>query len=246
VINWIVKENMTCFCGAWQLLPLDGKYHYCQVCARELNNQFMARKKQDAKEQTKAKNPDTVAAAKGELAKAADKVMAAAKEVMFPSATLPTEKPLMVPLDWPMNDEFQAKERWSRTRRDVDEMDEQFRRQYMNNADKLDVKVMQVGPDGRLTDVTGRVNPAELDESQIENFEFQTPSSMIPRTANGQVDRKRAMQMLSDLIANGGMRFPGQARRDRPEYASPAQVKAMKEMEATLAESDKILEHWKE
>jgi hypothetical protein len=238
--SYIVKESVACFCGAWQLLPLDGKLHYCTVCGREVNEQYeryMAKRKKDAEEQLKAKNPSMVDEAKKQLADAAEKVMAAAAP-LFP-------KNLAVPMDWPGNDEFQAKERWRRAQMDVDSMDDEFRKQYMNNADNIDVRVMQLGPDGSQTDVTGRINPAELDESQIENFEYQTPSSLIPRTRDGQVDRKRAMQMLSDLIANGGLRFPGQARRGL-ELQSPAQVKAMKEMEAALAESDKILEHWKE
>jgi len=241
--SYIVKENVNCFCGAWQLLPLDGKFHYCTVCGREVYEQFMAKKKQDAaKEQTKAKNPDTVAEAKKQLAADAAKAMEAAKP-LFPSV------PLKVPMDWAPDQEFQAQSRikrdWADAQRAVDSMDEEFRRQYMNNADNIDVRIMQVGSDGRQTDVTGKINPRDLDESQIENFEFQTPGSLIPRTRDGQVDRKRAMQMLSDLIANGGLRFPGQARRGL-ELQSPAQVKAMKEMEAALAESDKILQHWKE
>lgn len=242
MLNWIVKENVNCFCGAWQLLPMDDKFHYCLVCGRELYEQLMAKKKQDAKEQAKASNPDIVAEAKKQMADAAEKVQQAAKNVMFPS------KPLSVPMDWEPNAAFQAESRlnrtWDQARRDVDDMDEQFRNQYMNNADNIGVQIFQVGPDGRTTDVTGRIDPRDLDESQIENFEFQTPGSLIPRTRDGQVDRKRAMQMLSDLIANGGLRFPGAARRGLG--ISPAQQKLMKEMEAALAESDKILQHWKE
>jgi hypothetical protein len=254
VIDWIVKESVACFCGAWQLVPMDGKFHYCQVCKRELYEQYMAKKKQDAKEQLKAKNPDMVTEAKAELADAAKKVQEAAAKVMFPSATLPTEKPLKVPMDlsmpeWEPNMPFQAEDRisrdWQRQRAATDSMDEEFRRQYMSNFDNLDVRILQVGPDGRETDVTGRINPQDLDESQIEKFEFQTPGSMIPRLPNGDVDRKRAMQMLGDLIMNGGLRFPGQIKRGL-EYVSPAQQKLMKEMEAALAESEKILQHWKE
>jgi hypothetical protein len=232
---------------------MDGSFTYCDVCKRELHEQyFMARKKQPekptaanpameeiaAKEQLKAKNPDMVAGAA--LAADAAKVMEAAKP-LFPSN-------LSVPMDWePMTAEDRISRDWERRQRDVSAMDDEFRNQYMNNFDNLDVKVMQVSPDGRLTDVTGRINPRDLDESQIEKFEFQTPSSLVPRLPNGEVDRKRAMQMLSDLITNGGgLRVPGRGGRGLGEYISPAQQKLMKEMEATLAESDKILKHWKE
>lgn len=147
-------------------------------------------------------NPDDVAKLKQEMASAADAVNKAAKG-------------LVVPIDTSLgNDWEQAKSR-------VQSMDQEF-------AD-VEVRVMQIGPDGRLTDVSDRVSPRDLRPEQIEGFQSSDGSVRLPRRLNGEVDHEATLDLMAQLV--------GMKRQIRDAGPSPA----MREMEVLLAESDKLL-----
>src|SRR5271157_5454388 len=65
-----------------------------------------------------------------------------------------------------------AEEDWDQTLSDVDELDKDFEAEDMMSRIKqkfgeVDVRVMQVGPDGVLTDVSDKINPKDLRPEQI-------------------------------------------------------------------------------
>jgi hypothetical protein len=117
------------------------------------------------------------------------------------------------------------------TKAEVDSMDQQFAAEQ-----DITVRVLQIGPDGKLTDVSEKVNPRELRSEQIAEMRSDTLS--IPMGKDGKIDREAAKQMLSRIMGSSAYR-PSQG-------TSPTSTAAMQKMEAALAESDKIIKHFKE
>lgn len=117
-------------------------------------------------------------------------------------------------------------EEWSNVRNATNQLNNEF--------GDVEVRVMQVGPDGRLTDVSDRVSPRDIRPEQIEGFQSSDGSVKLPRRPSGEIDHEAALDLLGQLV--GRTRFPN--RRPIEETASTA---AMKEMEDLLTESDKIL-----
>lgn len=179
----------------------------CPTCVIRFE-EYRARKMKELKDEDmafrkKPVNPDDdVAKLKQEMAAAADSVNKAAKN-------------LMVPMDISVgNDWDQAKSR-------VQSMDQEF-------AD-VEVRVMQIGPDGRLTDVSDRVNPRDLRPEQIEGFQSSDGSVRLPRRPSGEIDHEATLDLMAQLVG---------IKRDI-KAAGPSPV--MREMEVLLAESDKLL-----
>ena len=135
---------------------------------------------------------------------------------------------------------------WEQTINEVDDLDEQFNgieieggneslvnlRQKYERGD-VEVRVMQVGPDGRLTDVSDKVNPKDLRPEHIEGIQVDDGTTM-PLSRNPQ-NREAALRLLSQIL-------PGLRLNTQPKSSTSVSVA---KMEAALAESDRILEHWK-
>jgi hypothetical protein len=116
------------------------------------------------------------------------------------------------------------------TKAEVDSMDKQFQ------GEDITVRVLQIGPDGKLTDVSEKVNPKDLRPEQIAEMRSDTLS--IPMGKDGKIDREAAKELLAQIMGSGSYR-PSQG-------TSPTTSIAMSKMEAALAESDKIIKHFKE
>lgn len=143
------------------------------------------------------------------------------------------------------DEERSLSDEWLRTKREVDDLDKEFKKEYLANFDEedvmeklrqklasgeVDVKVMQVGPDGKLTDVSDRVNPKNLRADQISGIQSDGRTLRLGRNPQS---REEALGLLKDLLG-----FNGTAA------AKTASV-SIQRMERALEESDKILEHWK-
>jgi len=109
---------------------------------------------------------------------------------------------------------------------EVDELDKEFSKEELISklrrkfeSGNTGVRVMQIGPDNSLTDVTDKVNPADLASEEFN----KNPQS-----------REEALRLLQKILP--GLRLPGTASSNATSIAK---------MEETLAESDRILEHWK-
>jgi|SRR5271166_3079743 len=166
---------------------------------KELKDEDMAFRKKPVEP---APQPDDVAKLKQEITAATNEMLAAAKG-------------LVVPMDGSIgNDWEQAKSR-------VQGMDQEF-------AD-VEVRVMQIGPDGRLTDVSDRVSPRDLRPEQIEGFQSSDGSVRLPRRPSGEIDHEATLDLMAQLV--------GIKRDIKAAGPSPA----MREMEVLLAESDKLL-----
>jgi hypothetical protein len=130
---------------------------------------------------------------------------------------------------------------WDQTRIEVDELDKGFKeegivnrlRRQFSNGD-VDVRVLSIGPDGRLTDVSDKVNPRDIRPEQVSELrENGVPLSKNPRTAEA------AMEALQRML-------PGLRTRDTIKSGpGNSTAESIRRMEIVLAESDKILEHWK-
>jgi hypothetical protein len=122
---------------------------------------------------------------------------------------------------------------WENTKQQIDDVDKQFKDQNMANNDIIDVRVMQVGPNGQLTDVSDKINPRDLRPEQIADMRSDGSLS-IPLGSDGRIDKEAAAAILARIMGTGSVRD-----------AKSSSEEAMRRMEVTLAESDKILEHWK-
>jgi hypothetical protein len=139
----------------------------------------------------------------------------------------------------PMNDQPFGRD-WDQTVSDVDAMDREFSeaavtgnlmdflRSKLQSGD-TEVRVMQVGPDGRLTDVSDRVTPKDLSPEHIRGVQIEdgktVPFGRSPQSRDAAYQALR--RILPELGANSG------------------KSEAIRRMELILDESDKILEHWK-
>jgi hypothetical protein len=120
---------------------------------------------------------------------------------------------------------------WEDTKQHIDEIDKQFKDQSMSGD--IDVRVMQVGPNGTLTDVSDKINPRDLRPDQIADMRSDG-SMTVPLGPDGRIDKEAAMSILARIMGS-----------ERVRDAKSSSEEAMKRMETTLAESDKILQHWK-
>jgi len=102
------------------------------------------------------------------------------------------------------------------------------------------VRVMKYEADGRMTDVTDKVNPRDLSSNNITDFGFE--GIPVPTMPDGQLNRAAALELLRQVITSGnGLAIPGGRERGGLPLKSPA----IQRMEATLEESEKILKHWR-
>lgn len=177
----------------------------CPLCERE--KQMAMRKKPV---DPVPPSPDDVAKMKQEMADGAKAVNDAAGKLTVP-----------------MNSASGLEAAWSSVRDGVNQLDQGFN-------DDLDIRVMQVHPNGRLTDVSDKVNPRELRPEQIQGFDSSDGSVRLPRRANGEIDHDAALSLMGQLLG-----INRQIRQERQE--SPRSNAAMQEMEKLLADSDKIL-----
>lgn len=114
------------------------------------------------------------------------------------------------------------------TQAEVNAMDQQFQDQDVT------VRVLQIDPHtGALTDVSEKVNPKDIRPDQIAEMRSDTLS--IPMGKDGKIDREAAKALLAQIMAGGNYR-PSQS----------TSTAAIEKMEAALAESDRILQHFKE
>jgi|SRR5271157_5540538 len=117
------------------------------------------------------------------------------------------------------------------TKAEVDDMDKQFQDQDVT------VRVLQIDPHtGALTDVSEKVNPKDIRPDQIAEMRSDTLS--IPMGRDGKIDKEAAKALLAQIMGSSSYR-PSQG-------ISSTSTAAMQKMEAALAESDKILRHFKE
>jgi hypothetical protein len=174
-----------------------------------------------------AKNEDELKDVKEKLAKDARAVGRAADRV------------LRVPMN---TDGFIGRE-WGQTMKDVDDLDVEFEDESNNNESLMsklrqkyaqgdvEVRVMKQGPNGRLIDVSDQVNLNEIRPEHIEGVQVDGG-----RTSRVPQDRAAALKLLQEIIP--GLRLSSA----RPTSTTSTSIALM---EAALAESDKILEHWK-
>ena len=121
-------------------------------------------------------------------------------------------------------------EAWETTVKGVDELDQEFSkeelmnklRQKMANGDAA-VRVIQIGPDGRRTDVSDKVSSKEPETP---------PLGRNPHTAEA------ALRLLQEML-------PGVKLSNKGMFGSDTVSTSIRRMEEALTESDKILEHWK-
>jgi len=195
----------------------------------------MAAKKKD---DDVSNNPlvDDIKKAKEEVAKSARAVGRAAGNAAF--------------LERRHNDIFgSGVEDWDQTLSDVEDMDTGFAAEEMMNklkekfgADDMHVRVMQIGPNGSLVDVSDKVSMKDLRPEDIGSIQTEDGRELLNRTVVGTSrtprSREAALALLSQIMH--GM---GGSRDSRAPKSST--TNSIRKMEETLKESEEILEHWK-
>ena len=207
-----------CYCGAWQYVYDSDQFQYCLVCHRELETyrEIMAKKKNISVKVNPKTDPD-----------------------VFKAGVLKEDEEFAkIALDAAIAAD------WGQVRQGVDSMEAEFDT-VMSGPEGVKVKVLKVGKDGELTDVSDRVNPRDLTSNDIEEFEFQ--GVKVPTLPDGHVDRAAAMELLRKIVTRGDSMFPtgtsfGRSNQNKRRIAVS---EAIRRMEATLEESDNILKHWK-
>jgi hypothetical protein len=134
---------------------------------------------------------------------------------------------------------------WDQTVDDVNTLDKEFQKESLVEAlrnkfrtGEMEVRVMQMGPGGRLTDVSDRIKPEDLKSEDIGGIQTED-GSILPLGRNPQ-SKEAALRMLQDLL-----RGKASSRSTKPGESITSE-QSLKHMEIVLAESDKILNHWKE
>jgi hypothetical protein len=198
----------------------DDELYVCPKCgASRQPGEFgiaCARCRKEKEMASRKKPVDPVPPSPDDVAKLKQEMAAGAKAVTDAAAKMP----LSIPMDISMDTQWQQAQ--DRTRR----MDEEF-----TNMGDVEVRVLQLGPNGQLMDVSDRVNPRDLLPEQIEGFQSSDGSVRLPRRSNGEIDHDAALDFMSQLI--------GVNRRIRK--AETESTAAMREMEVLLAESDRLL-----
>jgi hypothetical protein len=139
----------------------------------------------------------------------------------------------------PMDAETRFGADWDKSANELDALDKEFAADEEENfvdvlkskfrKGEVDVRVMQLGPDGRLTDVSDKVNPKDLKPEDIGGI--QTDDGRALAIGRNPQSREAALRLLQELLP-----MPlGQYRTSE----------SIRRMELVLAESDKILAHWK-
>jgi hypothetical protein len=132
-----------------------------------------------------------------------------------------------------------AEEDWNQTIHEIDDLDTEFMTEEQA-VDRLrrkfeSVRVMQIGPNGVLTDVSDKVNPSDLRPEHIAGVQTEDGRTFpLGRTPQ---NREAALRFLQDIM-------PG-LRLSTGTSAKDSTSNSIRRMEAALAEGDKILEHWK-
>jgi len=170
----------------------------------------------------KKKTTDDIKKAKAEIGEGARAVGKAAENL----------------LKVPMSDEHYRNE-WGQTVSDVDSLDREFSEEASGNlmdylrsklqSGDTEVRVMQIGPDGRLTDVSDRVKPKDLGPEHVRGVQIEDGKT-VPFGRNPQ-SREVAYQALRRILPELG--------------ANNGKSESLRRMEKILEESDQILEHWK-
>jgi hypothetical protein len=178
-----------------------------------------------------AKNDDELKNVKDKLAKDARAVGQAAKNQSF--------------LTKRHDDIFgSGEESWEQMSKAVDDLDVEFENEGINETlvnrlrqkherGDVEVRVMQVGPNGRLTDVSDRVNPKDLRPEHIEGI--QVDDGLPLSLGRNPQSREVALRLLSEIL-------PGLRLSTQPKSTTSSSIA---KMEAALAESDRILAHWR-
>jgi hypothetical protein len=130
---------------------------------------------------------------------------------------------------------------WRQTLDDVNEADKAFGDEVFQNKEnfvdflrskirngKTEIRVMQVGPDGLLTDVSDKVNAKDLKPEDISGIQTENG-----RTIPIGQSREAAYRLLQELLTSASA---------ASQFGTSESIRRM---ELVLAESDKILEHWK-
>ena len=153
-------------------------------------------------------------------------------------------KPLRVPMDIDIGTE------WGQATEAVDALDEAFNADEEEtfahvlrskfSSDDVEVRVMQVGPNGRLTDVSDKVNAKDLRPEDISGVKIEDKKTVHSLGRNPQ-SRETAFRLLQELLPG----LKTQLKSGFDPARGGATSKSIKEMELVLAESDKILDHWK-
>lgn len=175
--------------------------------------------------------------------KAKDKIDSGAKAVGKAAKNL-----LRIPVDTYIG------RKWGETSDDVSALDKEFSKEEKLNdlrkkleAGDVEVRVMQVTPSGRLKDVSDKVNPKDLNPDDLVGMDIETgtrqPGVYVPRS------REEALQLLQEILpgkySTSNDKIASRVEQMRRLKAQEQQSESMRRMEATLADSDKILEHWK-
>lgn len=144
---------------------------------------------------------------------------------------------------------------FDKVRTSVANMDREFDKMTLDTETRQDwtslenveaqIRVMQVGLDGKLIDVSDKVNVKDLQPEQVDDVRINgEPLSLTPRT------REDALRILKDILP--GLKFSNEARDGAKAphsfsgtRASSTTARSVSRMEAALAESDITLQHWK-
>jgi hypothetical protein len=132
---------------------------------------------------------------------------------------------------------------WEQAKKGVDDLDDEFSEEEVFQKESLvdflrgklreaEVRVMKIGPKGEFIDVTDKVNPKDIRPEDIASIRTEDDGRTFPLGRNRQ-SKEAAYQVLQRMV-------PGL----RPE-ATSNKSESIRQMELTLNESDKILEHWK-
>ena len=133
---------------------------------------------------------------------------------------------------------------WGRTVHDVEELDAEFDkeevmtslRQKLEKGD-VDVRVMQLGPNGSLVDVSDKVGPKDLRPENFAGIQTEDGRVLMGPTGLGPSPRSQetALRLLEQILP--GFKISNSGK--------DSTTNSVRRMEAALLESDKILEHWK-
>lgn len=139
---------------------------------------------------------------------------------------------------------------WDKASSDVDALDKEFNgEEAIQKEDIVDflrsklrsgeheVRVLQVGPQGGLIDVSDRVRAQDLRPEDIGGIQTEDGKT-VPLGRDPQ-NREAAYRALQEILPNLKERA---SWKPRPQTGKSRSVR---EMELVLEESDKILEHWK-
>ena len=143
------------------------------------------------------------------------------------------------------DDVFGKDTAWAQAQKDVDDLDRSFgeeevvqKESFMDflrsklRSGETEVRVMQIGPDGRLIDVSDKVKAQDLKPEHIERIQTEDGKT-LPLGRNPQ-SREAAMRLLQEILPDL-----------RPASGSSSTSESIRRMKLILDESDKILEHWK-